>query len=311
MAGVLKVEAILMQRTGLELYGITKDSDASLISTPGARNVRASLQRFVNILLAIAGGAIRGRLRIGIDDSTGVAATATITCTQANCTAGDVLFIGKTPITGVAGTPDPYAGQYSISTSDANVATTIAAAINSYGPFRGRFTASVSTNVVTVTSVAVGTLGNEHTLVKQVTTAGAFTLSGATFTGGRDPGDKQSLTAALGGALTANDTVTIGSVVLTAKAAPVGENQFAATVSAAADGAALAAAINAHSKLKGLLLASGTSTVTIAMRQGGRIGALVSISKSAAQITLSAASFAPTTTEAWAASPVELAFGAL
>lgn len=312
MAGVLKVEAILNQRTGLELYGITKDSDASLISTPGARNVRASLNRLVNILVAIGMGVIRGRLRIGIDDSVGVAATGTITCTQASCTAGDILFLEKIPITGVAGTPDPKQGQYSVSTSDANVATTVAAAINQYGPFRGRLTASVQTNVVTVTAVPAGSPGNAHTMLKQVTTGAAFSLSGATLTGGLDPGARQSLTTALSGVIANNDTVTIGSVVLTGKSSgATGESQFVCNVSAAADGAALVACVNAHSKLKGLVLASGTSTPSIQLLQGGRLGALITISKSCANMTLSASSWAPTTTETFAASPVELAFGAL
>ena len=312
MAGVLKVEAILNQRTGTELYAITKDSDASLISTPGARNVRASLNRFINILVAIGMGVIRARLRIGIDDSVGVAATGTITCTQANCTAGDIIFIDRIPIVGVAGTPDPKLGQYSVSTSDANVATTIAAAINSYGPFRGRETASVSTNIVTVTAVLAGSPGNAHTMLKQLTNPAGVALSGATLSGGLDPGARQSLTAALSGVIANNDTVTIGSVVLTGKSsAPSGESQFLCAVSAAADGAALVACINAHSKLKGLVLASGTSTPSIQLLQGGRLGALVTISKSCANMTLSASSWAPSTTETFAAGPVELAFGAL
>jgi len=46
-----------------------------------------------------------------------------------------------------------------------------------------------------------------------------------------------------------NGTAWLTAVTLTAKASPSGENQFAAGVSAAADRAALAAAINAHSVL--------------------------------------------------------------
>jgi hypothetical protein len=303
MAGVVSVQAIFPKRTGIELAALFKD---------GATNPRVILQRLINLIAAIFAGGARTRLRIGVDDSIGVQATATITCTQATCTAGDKIWIDGIALTAVASGPDVTLGQYSIQTSDAAVATSIGAAINGYAPFRGRYTAGVGSNVVTVTRFEAGTPGNAVRIFKDLTNPAGLTLSGATFTGGRDPGDKQSLTAALSGVIANNETVTIGSVVLTGKSsAPSGESQFLCAVSAASDGAALVACINAHSKLRGLLLASGTSTPLLQLLEGGRYGALISVSKVCTNMTLSASSFAPTTTETFAAAPVEVAFGAL
>jgi hypothetical protein len=312
MAASVNVELILPQRTGTEVYASLFKDAGNGGTANGALNFRSALQRFINLLVAIVSGIARGRLRVGIDDSTGVSATGTIACTQASCTAGDKIWIDRIAFTAVSGTPDLTLGQFAIITSDSAVATSLAAAINGYPAARGKLSASPSSGTVTVTYVPPGTPGNSIRMFKEVTTAGAFTLSGTTLSGGRDPGDKQSLTAALSGVIANNDTITIGSVVLTGKSSgPSGESQFLCNVSAAADGAALVACINAHSKLKGLILASGTSTPSLQLLSCGRIGAIIGITKSCANMTLSAASWAPTTTEAWAASPVELAFGAL
>lgn len=290
MAGKLIIEAI-SSRAGASI--------ASALPESGQPRRAAELLR--TYFEEMAAGIQPGHLRVSVDESTGVAASQTIACTQASATAGDVVVIGGIAFTAVATTPVPANGEFAIITSDTAMATSLKAAINAHPATRGRFTADSSSGTVTVTAAVRGTFSNGIEVRKVVTTGAAITLGGATLTGGRDPGDRQTLTAALGGALSINDTVTIGSVVLTAVAVPANENEFVGAVSAAADGAALAACINAHSKLKGLLYATGTATVTIRCLIGGRIGALVSISKSAAQITLSAASFAPTTTEAYSA----------
>lgn len=310
MAASITVDIILPQRTGTEVYtSIFKDAGTGTVN--GSVNFRAALQRFINFLQALIAGYARGRLRIAIDDSIGVAASGTVACTQASCVAGDKFWLDKILFTAVSGTADPTLGQYSILTDNTAVGASLAAAINGYAPCRGRFTATASTGTVTITAVEKGTIGNTLRMFKEVTNSGALTLSAATLTGGRDPGDKQSLTTALAGVIANNETITIGSVTLTGKSsAPSGESQFLCAVSAAADGAALVACINAHSKLKGLVLASGTSTPTITLLETGRIGALISISKVCTNMTLSAASWAPSTTETWAASPVELAYGA-
>lgn len=73
---------------------------------------------------------------------------------------------------------------------------------------------------------------------------------------------KPSATITLGGAnLAADDTIQIGPVTLTWKASPSGENQVAFVNTAATDAAALAAAINAHTDLSGMVSASAASAV--------------------------------------------------
>lgn len=306
MAGKLTIEVVTPTRKGIELY-------RSRVNF-GAKTGIEQLTRFFGEL---ASGAAPSVVRVLCDDSTGVSASQTIAPSFANLVTGDTVSIidptGKA-YTFVGQTTAVTLGDltFRIQTNDATTGTSLAAQINGYPGLKGIATAA-GTATVTVTLTQKGTAGNFWRVKKGAGngSASAFTLGGATFTGGKDAGQLQSLTATLGGALTANDTVTIGSVTLTAKASPAGENQFAATVSAAADGAALAACINAHSVLKGLISASGTSTVTLTCSLSGRSGALVSVSKSAAQITLSASSFAPSTTDTYAASLVTLANGAV
>lgn len=303
MTAKLTIEVVAPTRTGIELY----NQRVNLGSKPGL----AGLER---LLGEIASGIAPAVVRVLCDDSTGVKATNTIAPKFADLIAGD-----KFTIVAPSGKAYTFVGQtgavtlgdltFRIQTNDATTGTSIAAQINGYPGLKGILTAA-GTSTVTITMTKPGQVGNQWGLVKTVTTSTALALGAASFSGGIDGGALKSITAALGGALTADDTVTIGSVTLTAKASPSGENQFAATVSAAADGAALAACINAHSVLKGLIVASGTSTVTMQCQLSGRSGALVGVSKSAAQITLSAASFAPSTTEAYAASLVTLSSGA-
>lgn len=303
MAAKLLIEVVAPTRTGLELWR----QRVNFADKNG-------IQQLERMFGEMASSAMPNVCRVTVDDSTGVSATNTIAITYANVTAGDVLIIvgptgqayNFTCQTAAVTLGDPT---FRKTTDAAATGTSLAAQINAFPGLKGILTAS-GTSTVTLSITQKGTLGNVWRLKKRETAAG-MALGGATFSGGKDAGQVQTLTAALGGALTANDTVTIGSVTLTAKASPSGENEFAATVSAAADGAALAACINAHSKLKGLLLASGTSTVTIRCQVSGRLGALISITKSAAQITLSAASWAPSTTEAWAASVVTMKNGAV
>lgn len=304
MAAKLLIEVVAPTRTGTEL----SYSRVNFGDKPG-------IQQLERMFGEIAAGALPAVVRTTIDDSTGVSASQTIAPTYSKLVAGDSFTI-----IGPTGKAFTFVGQTSavtlgdltfrIVTNDATTGTSIAAQINAYPGLKGILTAS-GTSTVTISITQKGTAGNLYGLAKSVSDSGALTLGATTFSGGKDAGKVQSLTATLGGALSANDTVTIGGVVLTAKASPSGESQFAATVSAAADGAALAACINAHSKLKGLVSASGTSTVTCTLQLSGRIGALVTVAKSAAQITLSATDFAPSTTEAWAASVVTLNNGAV
>lgn len=301
MAARIRIEATVGDLTGSSIAP----------RLPAANAPRVFVNWLIGLLTAFLAGAHRARIRVSVDDSLGVAATQTVTAVQASATAGDTLVFtmadGKVfRFTAVSGTPVPASGEYAIITSNTAVANSIRAAMKAVPGFLEYLTPTGTATIV-LTAVRAGTTANLIRSAKVVTVAGAFTGTGL-FTGGIDAGAKQSLTAALGGALTANDTVTIGAVVLTAKASPANENEFVGAVSAAADGAALAACINAHSKLKGILYATGTSTVTIQLLMGGRVGNVIGIAKSAAQITLSAATWAPSTTEAYSAGAAGLEY---
>lgn len=314
MAGILNIQVIAPSMTA---YDLDPRSESTTSGTPLTALSRATLDRLANQMQALAAGTNPGGavVRVCGDDSTGVKASQTITLTFANMAANDYLTISDgrgrfVKLTCV--TTTPVAGDNTFQkTVDANTsATSLRDCILNSPQCIGWVTASVSTNVVTVTAVAAGALGNSIGLTTSAPTGEA--LGAATLAGGKDGGGKSSLTATLGGALSNNDTVTIGNVVLTGKtAAPSGQSQFLCGVSAAADGAALVACINAHTGLKGSFLASGASTVTITCRERPLVAALITITKSAVNITLSASTFANTTTDVNSAAWYEIQVGAV
>lgn len=302
-------------KINIEVAMADQDGASVISRQPRANAWREALNWLIAFFGSLIGGLHRARFRIGVDESVGAKATITITCVQASATAGDRLRFdipGLPPVylTAVAGTPNSALGQYAIITSDTAEATSIAAAINLNQALMGLVTATPSAGTVILTAFKTGIHGNVYVVTKMVTTPGAFTGTG-TFAGGAQHGAlSAAITMILGGALTNNDTVTIGGVVLTGKsAAPSGESQFLCAVSAAADGAALAACINAHSKLKGIVLASGTTTVSVAPLYAGRLMNLLTFAKSAAQITLSAATYTPLSTDTWVQSPIDYTAG--
>ncbi len=71
----------------------------------------------------------------------------------------------------------------------------------------------------------------------------------------------------------ADDTVTIGKTVLTAKAAPAGESQWSQAGTNTANAAALVVKINAHSVLSKLVFASSAAgVVTVSALVKGEVG---------------------------------------
>jgi phage tail sheath gpL-like len=289
MAAKVDIEVVCGEETGTALAG----------RFPSALMPQQVTAELINLFSAFGSGQKRARIRLQIDESVGVSATATVTCDQSDGTAGDKLVIGHLPpLTAVASGAVAANGEYSLETSDTAVATSLAAAINAYPPTKELVSATSSSAVVTITHRVKGTVGNSVALRKIVTTSNALVLSAAALSGGIDPGGKRSRTATMSGAWTAADTFTIGGVVLTAASSPSGESQFALGASATAAGANLAAAINAHSKLAGLVSASAaTGVVTITLLVGGRIGELITLAEASSACALSGTTFAPTTTD--------------
>lgn len=308
MTAKLYLEVSLPTRTGVEMSSPFRLAAASPAS-------HIAMEKLAALVSAMSAGTAPGVVRLRMDDSVGVSSTQTIAPIFANLAAGDKITIVDPTSRAIT-----YTGQlaavtlgdptFRINTDNATTGTSLAAQINADPRARGWLTAA-GTTTVTVTITQANSAGNKWGLVNGAVNPAGFTLGGALFTGGHDGGSLVSCTLALSGALTANDTITIGGVTLTAKVAPAGQNQFAATVSAAADGAALTAAINAHTDLKGIFLASGAATVTVTLQEGGRSGKHVLVSKVAAAITQTGTSFAPLTTDTWASNVVTYNMGAV
>jgi hypothetical protein len=280
-------------------------------------------------IAAIAGGARPGKVTVLVEGSTAAAGTGTLAWTAASCTAGDtVAFV--IPGLGVAQvitavaldatvTASPNSGYYSLQTvTNAAVGTSVKNAINNHPGLRKYFTATDNgSGTVTITAIenALGSMANGVVMIKHVTTAGAVTLT--QITGGADIGSAPSETCTLGGAaLTANDTLTIGSVVFTWKVSAAAEGEVTIGASDALSLANLTAKINAHSKLQGLMSATddGATICTITWLGPPRAGELLYFAKSAsnasAMVITGSGTFRTTPTEAYYAARKQWALGA-
>ncbi|MGA0312664.1 MAG: hypothetical protein ACO3N4_06290 [Ilumatobacteraceae bacterium] len=99
--------------------------------------------------------------------------------------------------------------------------------------------------------------------------------------------------------ITAGETLVIGTVTLTWAVAAANENEVTIGADLAAATTNLTAAINAHSKLQGIISATGnTSSGVVAMvyTGAGREAALIGVSETGDAVTVSASSFASAST---------------
>lgn len=303
MAAVVRAELMVPSRSGAVVA-----ADRPTVAT----SAKEAFNWLANLLLATFTG-FGGRLRVSIDESTPKAATGTIACSRTNSVAGDKLLVGDAVLTVVDGAATAASGQFSRDTSDTAMGTSLHAALSAYPAAKAWVTSSDGgAGTVTVTARVPGSFGNSVVLAKNVTTGGALTLSGAALSGGVDPGSLTSVNGTFSGAGTANDTLTFGSVVLTLKASAANEDEITIGGSAAATATNTIAAINAHSKLKGLLLASsgGSGVVTVQLVAGcGRLGRLVTLAEASSQFSWAASNFSPSTTEANSATSLTFAVG--
>jgi len=115
-----------------------------------------------------------------------VPASGSASVLTAPLTAGDVLMIGGTPLTGVAATRTSGSDDFDATlTTTTELATEIAAAINDpANSFYSTVRATSSGAAVVVTARVPGTGGNAITLIASTTPAGGITVSGPTLTGG-------------------------------------------------------------------------------------------------------------------------------
>jgi phage tail sheath gpL-like len=120
----------------------------------------------------------------------------------------------------------------------------------------------------------------------------------------------QTVTCVEESAVNGTDEISIGSVTLAVEAAPANENQFAKGSGNPAFAAALAAAINGHSVLGQLVLATvATNVVTITAILPGLIGNQIALSETGDGMTLGGAALAGGTGGAGEAAFVDAGFG--
>lgn len=153
---------------------------------------------------------------------------ARATATPVSAVAGDLLTVGGFAFVGTAGAVTLGALTFSIDTSDAATAVSIAAQINAYVPLQQSVSAFVSaTGVVTIAAVAEGTSGNGITLTS---TGGTITVTGSGFLAGGaaiannkfDFGSGNNLVAiSLTRAINASTTAAVQQVIATVASAVV------------------------------------------------------------------------------------------
>ncbi len=245
----------------------------------GSHFTSGAVKPLAEELIAIASGVRNGKVIARVDSCTRGFSSQTIACDFATATAGDKIYITvpgfpRYVFTGVAGTAVAASGQYSIDTSDDAIATSLAAAINAVVGTSFHMTAVAVTDTITITANQPGTWADAITLVKAVTTAGAFTLGGSTFTGGDDILDQPSLAIVFGSAnITAGDTISIGAIEYTWAASASTINEITLSTTEATAATNFAAAINADARWTGLISATrDTATVTLTWLGDPRAG---------------------------------------
>lgn len=314
---------------------VTTDSAPADVASEllaGATERTEGISNLVKFLKSLPAGTRNGKVTTRVDSSVAIAATKTITPVYddfttyvAGVSAADtiVMRIPGMPdaiLTAVTGTADSSAGEFSVDTSSNACATSIAAAVAAYPPFRDFVSATDNTGSVTLTAKKLGTIGNSYTLHEIVTTATAtdLTSSPVAFTGGVDPGAAPTgcvltITHSGGNILQDDDTILVGGTTFTWKADPSGESQVDIGTSATEDAANLVAAVNAHSALQGLVTASNVAgVVTFTYWAGGRDGEAFEVREGTdanAAMSVATAKLAGTATDTYQAAAVTWKFG--
>ena len=301
MSALLRMEVVATQRPASDI--------AAKLPRPGsARLFLEWLAAFIQSLWA------GGMIRLGIDESSPVAATGTVVFTQASLTAADAVIINGIRYAAVAGAADATLGQFSKDTSDTAVGDSFVLALAAFPRDNGG-ARPIVVGVNTAGSVALSAvtpgIGGNLIVMQEKDASGGIALTHLSC--GREPGSLKTIIGTFTGVPADGGTLTLGSVVLTVAAAPANESEFDGGGTSAEAATNLVACINAHTKLKGIIVAaigSTTSKANMQLQLSGRPGALILSTESLSNYTQDATSYAPPGTEAWSATPVVAAFGA-
>lgn len=155
----------------------TDRSDASSLAVDSSKD-KEGVMGLRNFLDACMVGAAHASVDVQYTDSTAPVA-ASATATLVSVVAGDALTIGGVTLTSSA-TPVGEA-QWSQAGTDAADATALAACINAHSTLSKVVSASAASNVVTMTCLQKGVVGNFITVSR---TGTAITLSGSALGSG-------------------------------------------------------------------------------------------------------------------------------
>lgn len=194
-------------------------------------------------------------------------AAATIIITDSNLDPGTVVEIGGVEIVGVVGAPG--ADEFRVDASADDIATSLTQAINdgSVGGF-GVATATVDGNVLTLTAVTAGSVGNDITLS---CTSPSVLVSSSTFADGLD-----------------GDTVTVGNVTLTAVLGDAGVGEFTVGATDFDTATSIATALNDPENRASFVRAtSGGGSVYLNARIAGSDGNMIVLTTTSEVLTLS------------------------
>jgi hypothetical protein len=196
---------------------------------------------------------------IAIIDDSGVKATAAITFTDAP-TANDTVTVCNVVFTAKA-EPDPDEDEFLVGEDEVDTAASLAEKINTHADLVDIVTAEVADGVITLTAAITGVQGNGLQLSED---ADECTITAFADGEDKDYGVKALATITFTDKPTADDTITIANVVLTAKASPDAEDEFLAGGESEDEtdvAAYLANLINAHSVLADIVHADAAAGV--------------------------------------------------
>lgn len=253
-------------------------------------SARDGIARLVRVLGGL-GATPSAKVVARVDSSTRGAASQTVDVVVADGTAGDTLTLRfpsygqQSTFSAVATGGTAASGTYSLDAgSNTLAAQELRDAINADALASRLVVATESSGTVTITALEAGSWAHEITLKKDVTTGTALALGAATLAGGDDVLDQPTETVTFNtdtNALAGDDTVSVGSVTFTWKASPSGENQIDISAVDATAASNFAAAVNAHSKLQGVVDAEAASgVVTLTYKGNPREGELLLCQKS-------------------------------
>lgn len=146
-----------------------------------AGNRDTSVANLLRFLQGIQGGAHLGTVYVGAASDALVAATGTVEPSQSDLTAGDILYVGSVGFVATNAAVTLGDATFDMRTSDAAVATSIAAQVNAHASLTGVLTAAVNASdntKVDLTADLPGVQGNHITLAKVDTTDAALVLNG-------------------------------------------------------------------------------------------------------------------------------------